>query len=139
MNSKTIFDQLINQPCWRIWRGGGSAVFFELGKKMIDKGGSEPSQGEFSISLSSAKWSIKKNGKNLLNDDADYKVMDNQISKLGLLILKEIKLLDKQEIIQFDDISIVINHPRLKDEWYILTPTNEIIISGNGVSIEETE
>lgn len=106
---------------------------------MIDKGGSEPSQGEFSISLSSAKWSIKKNGKNLLNDDADYKVMDNQISKLGLLILKEIKLLDKQEIIQFDDISIVINHPRLKDEWYILTPTNEIIISGNGVSIEETE
>jgi hypothetical protein len=140
MKNDEIFNQLINQPCWRIWRGGGSAVFFELGKKLTNKDSDKPTQGEFSISLSSVKWSIQKSGKNLFSDDTDYKEMDNQISKLGLLTLKEIKFLDKEEIIEFDDgISVVMKHPRLKDEWYILTPANEVIISGSGVSVEDAE
>lgn len=140
MKNNKFFNQLINQPCWRIWRGGGSTVFFELGKKLANKDGGEPTQGEFTISLSSAKWSIQKNGQTILSDDTDYKEMDDQISQLGLLILKGIQFLDKQELIQFsDNTSVIIEHPHIKDEWYILTPTNEVIISASGVSVEDAE
>jgi hypothetical protein len=140
MKNTIIFNQLMGQVCWRAWRGGGSAVFLELGKKLPNKNGTEPQQGEYTISLSSSKWSVLEGEKIIFCDDSDLKLVDQLISKLQQLTLKEITFLNNEEVIYFNkNISIKISHPHSIDEWYVLTPSNEISVSGNGISVEDAE
>lgn len=140
MNKSNYFDQLKDLPCFRVWRGGGSTIFFELGNKKPRKDGLESTQGEYTISSSSANWLIYQDDKQIVTDVMTLEEIDEQINKINGLILNKIELNEGNETLQFNnEITVKFVHPQSDSEWYILTPEKEIIITGSGVKIEDSE
>lgn len=143
MNSlDEITTKIKNQKCWRPWRGAGFAVYFELGDKLTNHKNEEPSKGTYTIGLTVCPWYVFKRDKLIFGVESSYEEIDKDLKIFKGKTLQEIQFDEKKyeaKAIFSDGLSIKIHYSDLRDEWCILTPKVELIISREKTAVSPSE
>ncbi len=138
-----VLAQVKNQVCWRPWRGGRSAIFFEFGDKLPNKSGDkELRRGSFTVGITACPWQVFRNGELFFNDQTDFKKMDELQHEFEGQKLVDIEFdneLHEEAIIFSGGLTIRTYHNQPNDEWYILTPNVELVILRDRIEIAPAE
>lgn len=138
-----ILSSVKNQICWRPWRGGRDAIFFEFGDKLPNKpGDKELRRGTYTIGITPCPWQIFKDGELFFNDQTEFKKMDElqkEFENQKLLDIEFDKELHEESIIFSGGLTIRTYHNRPDDEWHILTPDATLVVFKDRIEISPAE
>ncbi|MEP7167633.1 MAG: hypothetical protein ABI758_06695 [Candidatus Woesebacteria bacterium] len=138
-----IFNQVENQVCWRSWRGAGYTIFLEMGKKFPNRPKEkELKKGEYTIGLTSCPWHVFQNDVLLFGTDSSYAQIDEALPILQGKTIEAILLNKDNATAQLkltDSILIKIGYQDPRDEWCILTPQEEAVITKEKLEISPAE
>lgn len=137
-----IVAAIKNQVCFRPWRGGRDALFFELGKLSPKPRDRNSQRGTFTIGVTACPWQIFKDEQLFFNDQSDFKQMDERIGEFEGKTLIDIKFhpeLHEEEIVFTGGFVIHTYHNHPEDEWYILTPSVEFVVLKDTTEIVPAE
>ncbi len=129
-----IFNKLYGQKCWRAWRGYSTAIFFEFGKKIITSKTKQLERGSYTLSLDFCPWKILENGKEIGNDDQDYRKIDSLLPKFENQTIEKINIFpdsSETQIIFSNNLIIQTFHQKLDKKWYLLTPEKILTVEQN--------
>lgn len=138
-----IISKIIDQVCWRAWRGYRSAIFFEFGDKLPNRPGeTDLRRGTFTIGVTPCPWQVFKNGELLFNDQTDFKKMDDlqkQFENQKLLNIQFDKQLHEESILFSGGLTIKTYHNEPDDAWDILSPDTTLVFFKDRVDISPAE
>jgi hypothetical protein len=75
MNGPALLHTIVGKRPWKVWKGVGSFLLFEFGRREVDPGGN--THGSFCLWIYMARWRIKKGRKEIAHSESP----DAQIAK----------------------------------------------------------
>jgi hypothetical protein len=133
-NQSQVISRVYGQNCWRVWRGYGSSLFFELGDVQFTHKSNEARRGKYSLCLDMCRWQILRRNQEVVNSAQDFAEIDSAVKRLEPQKLVKIQILahlKKTQISFSNDLVILTDHSAPKNQWYLLTPVNELVVGQN--------
>jgi hypothetical protein len=75
-----LLKTVIGKRPWRVWKGIGSFLFFEFGRKIEAPRG--PAKGAFSIWIYMADWILDQNGKDIAHSESSERLLTSATRQL---------------------------------------------------------
>ncbi len=118
-------------------------MYFELGDKFPNKlGEKELRKGTYTIGLTTCPWHAFQNAKLIFGVDSSYAQIDEGLKIFKNKQLKEIQFVasnHEASLIFSDGLIVRVHYSDSRDEWDILTPTNEVVINKDHIVISPAE
>lgn len=122
---QSLFAGVIGTRVFRVWRGYRSVFFLECGREVNKR------KGAYTVGFDYCPWRILQGGRELVSGNSSLVDIDIQIQKLMDATIIDIHLLPEKDrtILRLgSDIEIETAHERPGNQWYLLSPSQEIVV-----------
>lgn len=81
MTTPAAFQKLIGKRPWKVWKGFGSFLLFEFGRRKKDSNGRL--RGELCLWVYMATWQLKERKKQIAHSESPDAIIDNCVARLA--------------------------------------------------------